>query len=73
MSEMQSCRSDEGKIVGLVDACIGIHRFLAESDLSLPDVQEALADMFMDPDFLKIQEAGLRAVRMVEAREGLTS
>jgi hypothetical protein len=73
MSEMQSCRSDEGKIVGLVDACIGIHWFLAESDLSLPDVQEALADMFMDPDFLKIQEAGLRAVRMVEAREGLTS
>ena len=66
MAEMQSCRSDEGKIVGLVDACIGIHRYLAESDLTLPDVQEALADMFMDPDFQKIQAAGKVAVDRIE-------
>ncbi|MET8826124.1 hypothetical protein ABZX40_13710 [Streptomyces sp. NPDC004610] len=55
--EMQSCRSPEGMVVGLVDAIIGIVRYLAVADLTTLPVQEALADLFEDPDFRKIQDA----------------
>jgi hypothetical protein len=49
--ETQSCRSEEGITVGLVDAVISIMRILAVRDLSPHNVQEALADLLEDPDF----------------------
>lgn len=55
--EVQSCRSEEGVTVGLVDAIIAIHRVLAPRDLSTKNVQEALADLFEDPDFQTIRDA----------------
>lgn len=55
--ETQSCRSEEGITVGLVDALISIMRILATRDLSPFDVQEALADFLEDPDFQTVQNA----------------
>lgn len=57
MDEVQSCRSEEGITVGLVDAVIGIVRVLAPRDLSPEHVQEALADLFQDPDFRTVRDA----------------
>lgn len=58
MSEdVQSCRSEEGVTVGLVDAIIGILRVLAPRDLSPKHVQEALEDLFDDPDLRTVQDA----------------
>ena len=53
----ESCRSPEGVTVGLVDAIIGIVRVLAPRDLSAFHVQEALADLFEDPDFRTVRVA----------------
>lgn len=55
--EVQSCRSEVGVTVGLVDALIGIMRVLAPRDMSAKPVQEALADMFEDSDFARVQSA----------------
>jgi hypothetical protein len=55
--EVQSCRSEEGITVGLVDALIGIMRVLAPRDLSAQPVEEALADLLEDPDFRTVREA----------------
>ncbi|MFM9635922.1 hypothetical protein [Streptomyces turgidiscabies] len=55
--QAQSCRSEEGITVGLVDAVIGIIRVLAPRDLSPDQVQEALADLFEDPDFQAVRDA----------------
>lgn len=53
----QSCRSEEGITVGLVDALIGIMRVLAPRDLSPHNVHEALMDLFEDSDFSTVQNA----------------
>ena len=55
--EVQSCRSEEGKTVGLIDAIIAINRFLCDRDLSTKNVQDALADLLEDEDFRTIREA----------------
>ncbi|MFF7198295.1 hypothetical protein ACFZAM_31885 [Streptomyces sp. NPDC008079] len=55
--EVQSCRSEEGKTVGLVDAIIGIMRFLCERDMTPAPVQDALSDLFQDKDFKAVQDA----------------
>jgi len=55
--EMQSCRSEEGITVGLVDALISIIRVLSIRDMSSNNVQEALADLFEDSDFQTIKDA----------------
>jgi hypothetical protein len=55
--ETQSCRSEEGITVGLVDALISINRVLAVRDLSTSEVQEGLADLFEDPDLRTIRSA----------------
>lgn len=55
--EVQSCRSEEGITVGLVDAVIGIVRVLAPRDLTAGPVQDALADLFQDPDLRTIRDA----------------
>lgn len=55
--EVQSCRSDEGVTVGLVDAMISILRVLAPRDLSTTNVQEALADLTEDPDLRTVLAA----------------
>lgn len=55
--EEQSCRSEEGITVGLVDAIIGIIRVLSVRDLDALHVQEALADLFEDPDFEVIRNS----------------
>lgn len=55
--QVQSCRSEEGITVGLVDAVIGILRVLAPRDLSPGDVQEALADLLEDPDLRTVLDA----------------
>lgn len=60
MSEQQNCRSEEGITVGLVDALISILRVLAMRDLSAPNAQEALADLFEDSDFYTVQNARQR-------------
>jgi hypothetical protein len=57
VEEAQSCRSEEGITVGLVDALITIHRVLAVRDLSPAPVQEALADLLEDPDFRTVRDA----------------
>lgn len=57
--EPQSCRSEEGITVGLVDALIGIMRVLAPRDLSPQSVQEALADFLEDDDLQTVRD-GLR-------------
>lgn len=57
MDDVQSCRSEEGITVGLVDAVIGIIRVLAPRDLSTEHVQEALADLLEDPDFRTVRDA----------------
>lgn len=57
MPEMQSCRSEEGITVGLVDAIISIIRVLSIRDLNTENVQEALNDLFEDPDFNTIVQA----------------
>lgn len=59
--ETQSCRSEEGITVGLVDALIGVIRVLAPRDLSAQPVQEALEDLFEDPDFRTVRDARIRA------------
>lgn len=51
----ESCRSEDGITVGLVDALIGIMRVLAPRDLSATSVQEALADLLEDPDFRTVR------------------
>ena len=48
------CRSDVGVTVGLIDGLIAISRVLAHRDLSLPEVQEALADLADDEDLRKV-------------------
>jgi len=53
----QSCRSEEGITVGLVDAIIAINRILSTRDMSSKDVQDALADLFEDSDFERIFDA----------------
>lgn len=55
--QAQSCRSEEGITVGLVDALIGIVRVLAPRDLTPESVQEALADLFEDSDLRTIRDA----------------
>ncbi|EGX60132.1 hypothetical protein SZN_09426 [Streptomyces zinciresistens K42] len=50
LAQPQSCRSDTGIAVGLVDALITILRVLAPRDLSPGPVQEALTDLTQDPD-----------------------
>lgn len=57
VGEVQSCRSEEGITVGLVDALIAINRVLAPRDMSTKNVQEALADLFEDSDFRKVRDA----------------
>lgn len=57
MTAEQSCRPEEGITVGLVDAIIGIVRVLAPRDMSTGNVQEALADLFEDPDFQAVAAA----------------
>jgi hypothetical protein len=54
--EEQSCRSEEGVTVGLVDAIIGIVRVLSVRDLTTYHVQEALADLFQDEDLQTIRD-----------------
>lgn len=49
-SEVQSCRSEEGITVGLVDALMSILRVLAPRNLSTKNVREALLDLRGDPD-----------------------
>jgi hypothetical protein len=56
---VMSCRSEEGITTGLIDAIIAIHRVLAARDLSPQAVQEALADLFEDPDLRTIRDARL--------------
>lgn len=60
-------RSEEGITVGLVDAIIGIIRVLAPRDMTPGSVQEALADLFEDPDWL-IVHASLGGREKTEAR-----
>lgn len=55
--EPQSCRDEVGTTVGLVDAVISIIRVLAPRDLSAEHVQEALADLFEDPDLQTVRGA----------------
>lgn len=52
-----SCRSEEGITVGLVDAWIVISRVLAPRDLTTEKVQGALQDFFEDRDFAVIRTA----------------
>ncbi|MDQ1041509.1 hypothetical protein QFZ75_008011 [Streptomyces sp. V3I8] len=52
-----SCRSEDGKTVGGIDAIIAMVRFLVDRDMSSEEVQHALADLFEDSDFAKIQAA----------------
>ena len=54
------CRSEEGITVGLVDAIISICRILAQRDLSLPAVKEALIDLATDEDVTAVYLAGER-------------
>ncbi len=56
-SEPISCRSEEGITIGLTDALISILRVLVVRDLSPQQVQEALADLFEDPDLQKLRDA----------------
>lgn len=52
MSEqVQDCRSDEGQTTGLVDSVIYIVRATMERDVSPPEVQKALVDLYQDPAF----------------------
>lgn len=53
----QSCRSEEGITVLLVDALIGIMRVLAPRDLRPEPVQEALTDLLEDRDFRSLLDA----------------
>lgn len=55
--EPQSCRDEEGITVGLVDAVIAVLRVLAPRDLSTENVQEALEDLFQDPDLRTVRAA----------------
>jgi len=55
--EVQSCRSEEGITVGLVDAMIAIVRVLSVRNMSTKNVQDALEDLFSDRDFKTIQDA----------------
>lgn len=48
---VQDCRSKEGQTTGLVDSVIFIVRAAMEGDMSHPDVQGALADLYQDPPF----------------------
>jgi hypothetical protein len=64
--EPQSCRSEEGITVGLVDSVIFILRVLARRDLSPKPVQEALADLMEDPDLQTVQ-----ATRRISAEDGI--
>lgn len=57
MSDQQSCRSEEGITVGLIDALIQIGRVLSQRDMSMHDAQEALADLIEDCDFQTILKA----------------
>lgn len=57
VEEVQSCRSEEGITVGLVDALIGIVRVLAPRDMSPQNVQDALSDLFEDSDFATVRDA----------------
>lgn len=55
--EVQSCRSEEGITVGAVDGVIAFVRLLARRDLSPKHVQDALADLFQDPDLQTVRDA----------------
>lgn len=48
-SEPLDCRSEEGEAVALVDALIVIMRQVAKCDFALPQVREALKDLYDDP------------------------
>ncbi|WP_198533186.1 hypothetical protein [Streptomyces sp. AcH 505] len=65
-NDVQSCRSEEGITVGLVDGLISLLRVLAPRDLSTKNVQEALTDLREDPDLqtvLRIKAPGTDAER----------
>ncbi|MBX7170188.1 MAG: hypothetical protein K1X72_04470 [Pyrinomonadaceae bacterium] len=48
------CRTEEGKIIGLIDSIIFIARVLAEKDLSSAAVQSALMDFRNDEDIQRL-------------------
>lgn len=54
MTAPESCRSESGITVGLVDAVIAVLRVLAARNLTPPTVQEALADLREDPDLADV-------------------
>ena len=56
------CRTEVGITVGLVDAIISIARVLAVRDLSLPEVQEAILDLKLDKDVLKLFQHNFKAL-----------
>lgn len=70
--EVQSCRSEEGITVGAVDGVIAFVRLLARRDLSGKNVQEALADLFEDPDLRTILDAWDPASRPTETAHPMT-
>ena len=48
------CRTDVGVTVGLIDGMIAMARVLSKSDLSSPEVVEALKDLRADEDINKV-------------------
>lgn len=67
MSEAtKDCRSEAGVTIGLIDAIISIARIVAKRDLQIPEVEEALMDLYEDNDMFVLRMA---AQRIEESRE----
>jgi hypothetical protein len=64
--ETQDCRSEEGKIVNAIDGMIAFAWLVYDRDLSTPNVQDALADLFMSPEFKTLKAAADIAIARIE-------
>src|SRR5216684_838818 len=70
---MQSCRSQTGETIGLIDAAIVALRFAARNITRRPEVQEALRDFYADPEVRAVFRHAQNAThdrRLVLIRKG---
>lgn len=66
------CRSDEGKVVGLIDAAIGIFNVLPDCDLSGNEVGEAINDLLSTEFYYYLKQVEKQQHQMLRKQIGLS-
>lgn len=58
-NNITDCRTENGKTVGIIDTIINCAHILIERKLDNKEVQEALTDLYRDPELLKIMNGDI--------------